>query len=148
MDGARCERAEGGLSVVSKARWNSTLAQRARKDGARGFASFTQEDNLRTQGSFDCVSAAPRFAQDDSLRKISASWDRVRDGWREMRTSAGRLVPGVEGSVESHPCAKSAQGWGTGRPTSGAGSPFREEPTVAAAPFAVFEGCEPRTSIP
>src|SRR5678815_2663916 len=64
-------------------------------------------------GSFDCVRLSPHFAQDDNLRGISASWDRVRDGWREMRTSGGRLVPGVETSVESHPCAKNAQGWGT-----------------------------------
>ena len=36
MDGARGERAEGDLSLVLKPRWNPTLAQKARKDGAPG----------------------------------------------------------------------------------------------------------------
>ena len=62
MDGARCERAEGGLSLVSKARWNSIVAQKARGDVAPSdrpelWWKLLDEFVVLSAGtgSFDCV---------------------------------------------------------------------------------------------
>jgi hypothetical protein len=60
MDGARCKRAEGGLSVGSKGRWNSIVARkRARMGSDRPelWWKFFEEFVVLSAGtgSFDCV---------------------------------------------------------------------------------------------